>query len=146
MQLVTPQTRTPLKREGPVYIVATAHEQARLRPVLTVLVQQALRVAYDRAARNGGGLARPALVMLDEAGNIAPLADLPGYAATAPSHGITFVTIWQDLAQIEAIYRHRAQTVLNNHRAKLFGSGIGDVATLDYLSRLVASTARPSAP
>ncbi len=128
---------TWLSGDHSVYIVATAHEQARLRPVLTVLVQQALRAAYDRAARNGGALARPALVMLDEAGNIAPLADLPGYAATARSHGITLVTIWQDLAQIEAIYRHRAQTVLNNHRAKLFGSGIADVATLDYLSRLV---------
>jgi type IV secretion system protein VirD4 len=120
-----------------IYIVATAHEQARLRPVLTVLVQQALRTAYDRAARNGGTLEHPALVLLDEAGNIAPLADLPGYAATARSHGITLVTVWQDLAQIEAIYRHRAQTVLNNHRAKLFASGIADVATLDYLSRLV---------
>ncbi len=126
-----------LSGDHSIYIVATAHEQARLRPVLTVLVQQALRAAYDRAARNGGALAQPALVLLDEAGNIAPLGDLPGYAATARSHGITLVTIWQDLAQIEAIYGHRAQTVLNNHRAKLFGSGIADVATLDYLSRLV---------
>ncbi len=126
-----------LSGDHSIYIVATAHEQARLRPVLTVLVQQALRTAYDRAARNGGALSHPALVLLDEAGNIAPLGDLPGYAATARSHGITLVTIWQDLAQIEAIYGHRAQTVLNNHRAKLFGSGIADVATLDYLSRLV---------
>ncbi len=126
-----------LSGDHSIYIVATAHEQARLRPVLTVLVQQALRAAYDRAARNGGALNHPALVLLDEAGNIAPLGDLPGYAATARSHGITLVTVWQDLAQIEAIYRHRAQTVLNNHRAKLFASGIADVATLDYVSRLV---------
>src|SRR5439155_19475159 len=74
---------------------------------------------------------------LDEAGNIAPLPDLPTYAATARGHGITFVTVWQDLAQIDALYRQRAQTVLNNHGAKLFGAGIADAATLDYLSRLV---------
>ena len=121
-----------------LYVVATAHEQARLRPVLSVLVQQAVRSAYDDAARRDGGrLANPLLVMLDEAANIAPLPDLPGYAATARSHGITLVTIWQDLAQLRDLYGHQAQTLLNNHRAKLFGSGIADVDTLDYLSRLI---------
>ena len=39
--------------------------------------------------------------MLDEAGNIAPLRDLPGYASTARSHGISLVTVWQDLAHNE---------------------------------------------
>jgi type IV secretory pathway TraG/TraD family ATPase VirD4 len=120
-----------------IYVVATAHEQARLRPVLTVLVQQAIRTAYERANALGGTLEQPCLVLLDEAGNIAPLRDLPGYASTARSHGITLVSIWQDLAQIKAIYRDRAQTVLNNHQAKLFGTGIADDATLEYVSRLI---------
>lgn len=120
-----------------IYVVATAHEQARLRPVLTVLVQQAIRAAYDNAAANGGTLARPCLALLDEAGNIAPLRDLPSYASTARSHGISIVSIWQDLAQIRAIYHDRAPTVLNNHRAKLFGTGISDQETLEYVSRLI---------
>jgi type IV secretion system protein VirD4 len=81
-------------------------------------------------------------VLLDEAGNIAPLRDLPGYASTARSHGITFVSIWQDLAQIKSIYGERAQTVLNNHRAKLFGAGIADDPTLEYVSRLIGDTRR----
>ena len=72
----------------------------------------------------------------------APLRDLPTYAATARSHGITLVTVWQDLAQIRATYRDRAQTVLNNHRAKLFGAGIADVPTLEYLSGLVGDELR----
>jgi type IV secretion system protein VirD4 len=123
--------------DNTIYVVATAHEQARLRPVLTVLVQQAIRAAYDSAAANGGTLARPCLALLDEAGNIAPLRDLPSYASTARSHGITIVSIWQDLAQIRAIYHDRAPTVLNNHRAKLFGTGISDQETLEYVSRLI---------
>ena len=123
--------------DNTIYVVATAHEQARLRPVLTVLVQQAIRAAYDSAAANGGSLARPCLALLDEAGNIAPLRDLPSYASTARSHGITIVSIWQDLAQIRAIYHDRAPTVLNNHRAKLFGTGISDQETLEYVSRLI---------
>jgi type IV secretory pathway TraG/TraD family ATPase VirD4 len=110
--------------------------------VLTVLVQQAIRAAYDRANRRGGTLEHPCLALLDEAGNIAPLRDLPGYASTARSHGITFVSIWQDLAQIKSIYGERAQTVLNNHRAKLFGAGIADDPTLEYVSRLIGDTRR----
>ncbi|MEZ5230750.1 MAG: TraG/TraD/VirD4 family protein [Acidimicrobiales bacterium] len=123
-------------------MIATAHEQARLRPVPNVLIQQAIRIAYDTATVKGGKLDHPCLVMLDEAGNIAPLRDLPGYAATARSHDISLVTIWQDLAQIKSIYGDRAQTVLNNHRAKMFGTGIADDATLDYLSRLIGEERR----
>jgi type IV secretion system protein VirD4 len=126
-----------------IYVVATAHEQARLRPVLTVLVQQAIRAAYDTAASTTDGrLPHPCLVLLDEAGNTAPLRDLPGYASTARSHGITLVSVWQDLAQVRAMYRDRAQTVLNNHRAKLFGTGIADEATLEYVSRLIGDERR----
>ncbi|MGH9036119.1 MAG: type IV secretory system conjugative DNA transfer family protein, partial [Acidimicrobiia bacterium] len=131
-----------LAGDNTIYVVATSHEQARLRPVLTVLVQQAIRAAYDTALQHGGTLERPCLILLDEAGNIAPLRDLPGYVATARSHGITLVSVWQDLAQVRAIYHDRAQTVLNNHRAKLFGTGIADDATLEYVSRLVGDEAR----
>lgn len=120
-----------------IYVVATVDEQERLRPVFTVLVQQLVRRAYEVANLNGGTLPLPCLVLLDEAGNIAPLKDLPGYASTARSHGISLVTVWQDLAQIRAIYGNRAPTVLNNHRAKIFGTGISDADTLEYVSRLV---------
>jgi type IV secretion system protein VirD4 len=133
---------TWLSGDHTLYVVATAHEQARLRPVLTVLVQQAIRRAYDTAAATKGRLAHPCLVLLDEAGNTAPLRDLPGYASTARSHAITLVTVWQDLAQIKAAYADRAQTVLNNHRAKLFGAGIADADTLEYVSKLIGDQAR----
>lgn len=86
-----------------------------------MLLQEAIRTAYDAANRHGGALDHPCLVLLDEAGNIAPLKDLPGYASTARSHGITFVTIWQDLAQIKSIYGDRAHTVLNRPYAMKLG-------------------------
>lgn len=119
-----------------VFVVAPSFEQTRLRPVLTVLIQQAIRRAYETANAAGGTLEHPCLVLLDEAGNITPLADLPVYAATARSHGISLVTVWQDLAQIQSIYGDRAATVLNNHRAKIFGRELGDLDTLEYVSRL----------
>lgn len=127
-----------LDGDNTIFVVSTAHEQKRLRPVLTVLMQQAIRRAYDVASRSQGGrLGAPCLILLDEAGNIAPLPDLPSYVSTARSHGITLVTVWQDNAQITAIYGDRARTVLNNHRAKLYGTGLGDETALDYVSRLV---------
>lgn len=130
-----------LSGDNTIFVVATSHEQARLRPVLTTLVQQGVRAAFDAAMRNGGTLSDPCLVLLDEAGNTAPLKDLPAYASTARSHGISLVTVWQDLAQVKAIYRDRAQTVINNHRAKLFGTGIADDHTLEYVSRLIGDVA-----
>lgn len=127
-----------LSGDNTIFVVSTAHEQKRLRPVLTVLMQQAIRRAYDVASRSPGGrLPKPCLVLLDEAGNIAPLPDLPSYVSTARSHGITLVTVWQDHGQVSAVYGDRARTVLNNHKAKLYGSGLGDETALDYVSRLV---------
>jgi len=125
-----------------IFVSAPPHEQTRLRPVLSVLLQQAVRTAYETANAAGGTLGQPCLVLLDEAGNITPLRDLPTYASTARSHGITLVSIWQDLSQMRAVYRDRAQTVLNNHQAKLFGTGQSDDATLEYLSRLVGDERR----
>jgi type IV secretion system protein VirD4 len=131
-----------LSGDNTIYVVAQAHEHDRLRPVLTVLMQQAIRRAYDTATREGGRLSNRALVLLDEAGNIAPLPDLPGYVSTARSHGITLVTVWQDLAQINSTYGERGRTILNNHRAKLFGTGIGDEVALEYVSRMVGDEQR----
>ena len=66
-----------------------------------------------------------------------PLSDLDALASTAAGHGMQLVTIWHDLAQINARYGARAATVANNHRAKLFLSGISDPSTLDYASHLI---------
>ena len=120
-----------------IYVVSAAHDQARLRPVLAVLVADAIRTAFDTANRSGGTLDQPLLALLDEAGTMAPLTELPTWAATARSHGISLVTVWQDLAQIKSRYGPLASTVLNNHRAKLFGSGIADRDTLDTLAALI---------
>jgi type IV secretion system protein VirD4 len=76
------------------------------------------------------------LVVLDEAANIAPLRNLDALASTAAGLGVQLVTVWQDLAQIEARYGRRAQTIINNHRAKVLLSGISDPSALDYVSRI----------
>jgi type IV secretion system protein VirD4 len=119
-----------------LYLCAPAHDQRRLRGVFVALVKQVLEAAFTKAARSGP-LDPPLLVVLDEAANIAPVAELDGLAATCAGHGIQLVTVWHDLAQIAARYGARAPTVLNNHRARLFLSGIAEPATLEHASALV---------
>jgi type IV secretion system protein VirD4 len=119
-----------------LFVCAPGHEQERLRPVFSTLIHEILTTAYERANREGA-LDPPLLVVLDEAANIAPLKDLDSLAATAAGHGVQLVTVWQDLAQVNARYGERAATVVSNHRAKVFLSGISDTATLEYASRLL---------
>ncbi len=120
-----------------LFVCAPAHEQQRLRPVFSALVSQVLLAAYERATVRGAPLDPPLLVVLDEAANVAPLTELDTIAATAASHGIQLVTIWQDMAQVAARYGARAATVVNNHRAKVVLSGISDPATLEHVSLLI---------
>jgi type IV secretion system protein VirD4 len=134
-----------LEANNTLYLCAPAHEQRRLRPLFSGLVTRVLEAAYDSAARRGRPLDPPLLVVLDEAANVAPLAELDVLASTAAGHGIQLVTVWQDLAQINARYGPRAGTVVNNHRAKLFLSGIADPATLEHASALIGEAEQPVA-
>lgn len=120
-----------------LYLCAPAHDQRRLRPLFTAVVRQIVEHAYETVTRTGCPLDPPLLIVLDEAANIAPLEDLDTLASTAAGHGIQLVTIWQDLAQVTARYGPRAGTVVNNHRAKVFLSGISDPSTLDHASHLI---------
>ena len=122
-----------------LYVSAPLHEQARLRPLFTTLVQTVLAAAYEKAAAYGR-LDPPLLLVLDEAANVAPLRDLAQIASTAAGLGIQLVTVWQDRAQIVHRYGDAADTVVNNHRAKLLLSGITDARTTTELAQLIGET------
>src|SRR3546814_12292213 len=69
--------------------------------------------------------------------DLAAVPSLDTLAATAAGQGIQLVSVFQDLAQIRERYGTRALTIVNNHRAKLIGSGIADPDTLDYAARVL---------
>jgi type IV secretion system protein VirD4 len=123
-----------------LYLCAPTHEQRRLRPLFCALTTAVLDTAFARSARSGEALDPPLLVVLDESAHIAPLAELDTLAATAASHGVQLVTVWQDLAQLNARYGARTGTVVNNHRVKVFLSGIADPVTLEHASALIGDT------
>jgi type IV secretory pathway TraG/TraD family ATPase VirD4 len=80
-------------------------------------------------------------LFLDEAGNCAALSDLDVLATTARGQGIQLVTVWHDKSQLEARYGTKASTILNNHRAKLFLSGLADLSALELGARLIGEQA-----
>ena len=136
---ITPQWL--LSGSNTVFLCATATAQERLRPLFVTLIDEVVAHVYAEAARTGRPLAAPLLVVLDEAANIAPLPRLDQLAATGAGQGLQLVTVVQDLAQIEARWGRKADTILNNHRAKLFGTGLSCERTLTYLTRLLGDQA-----
>jgi type IV secretion system protein VirD4 len=131
-----PAVDIPALLEGrdTVYLVAPSKDQERLAPLFAGLVEHVLDSAYARAA--AGQPCEPSLLLvLDEAANTAPIRNLPQIAATAAGQGVQVVTVFQDLAQARSRYGEAADTILANHRAKLFLSGISDGRTLEYLGR-----------
>ena len=60
---------------------------------------------------------------------------------TARGQGIQLVTVWHDKSQLEARYGPKASTILNNHRAKLFLSGLADLSALELGARLIGDQA-----
>ena len=125
-----------------LYICASAREQRRLRPVFVTLLQEMLEAAYRQAGQLGGPLTPGLLVVLDEVANIAPLPDLDVLVSTGAGHGVQLLTILQDVAQAYDRWgRERADTIINNHRAKLLGAGLADERALDWVGRLLGEYA-----
>jgi type IV secretion system protein VirD4 len=66
------------------------------------------------------------------------LPNLAEIAATGAGQGVQVLSVFQNLSQISERWgRDRADTLIANHTARLFGSGIADRATLDYLGAIL---------
>ena len=124
-------------RANTAFLCAPTDEQARLRPLFATLVREVIGEVYSRASRTGQPIDRPLLIVLDEAANIAPLPDLDQIASTGAGQGLQLVTVFQDLSQVHQRWGAKADTIVNNHRAKLFGPGISCAKTLEYLRRVL---------
>jgi type IV secretion system protein VirD4 len=119
------------------YLSATVTDQARLRPLFVTLIDEITSEVYARSAHTGQPIEPPLLVVLDEAANIAPLPDLDQLASTGAGQGIQLVTVVQDLEQMRARWPQRAETIVNNHRAKIIGAGISCPTTLQHVTRIL---------
>lgn len=106
-----------------LYLNTPEHDQARFRPLCSMIVRRMIATAYERSAQNGGPLDPPLLVVLDDVLGIAPIYDLASLASTGPARGVQIVSVVQDTEQVVARYGDNADDVIGNHGAKLVLAG-----------------------
>ena len=116
----------PGRGRNTLYVCMPEHpkDAARFAVVFGGLISALTDAAYEKRNRDNKPL--PNLLLgLDEAGNTAA-SWLPQISTTCASVGITLMTFWQSLAQIEHRYRDEAPTLFTNHLTKIFFGGISD--------------------
>lgn len=121
-----------------LYLVAPPNRQGEVGPVFGTLLRIHLDDVFARPPKSG------LLLVLDEAANIAPIANLDEVVSVISAYKVQMMTIFQDFSQVRARYGDRAATVVNNHRAKLFLGAISDPETI-YLAETLCGSAMPTA-
>ncbi|MGH7881864.1 MAG: type IV secretory system conjugative DNA transfer family protein [Candidatus Dormibacteraceae bacterium] len=127
-----------LDGENTLYLVAPLEDQDRLAILFVAVIQILLDTTAEIAQSSPSGkIPQRLLLVMDELANTAPIEKLPNYLSTGFSQGISVIAVFQDMAQIRDRYQERTETIINNSRAKLFLSGIGDMQTLETAEKLV---------
>jgi type IV secretion system protein VirD4 len=117
-----------------VYVCAPARHQELVAPIIVAFLEQARAGCHAAWA---GAVGRPPLTLvLDELANIAPLPGLPGLVSEGGSQGALTLACLQDLSQARVRWGPAADGFLSLFGTKLVLPGIGDLATLELVSRL----------
>jgi type IV secretion system protein VirD4 len=122
-----------------VYICAPARYQQLVAPIVVAFLEQVRAGAYAQAAAAVAGQAAPLLpvtLVLDELANIAPLPDLPAMVSEGGSQGLLTLACLQDLSQARQRWGRAADGFLSLFGTKLVLPGIGDLDSLELVSRL----------
>jgi len=124
-----------------IYVCAPARYQALVAPVVVSFLEQ-LRAATYSAAANGG-LRLPVTLVLDEVANVAPLPDLPAMVSEGGGQGLLTMACLQDLSQARGRWGPAAEGFFSLFGTKVMLAGIGDMKTLEAVSRLAGQTDVP---
>jgi type IV secretory pathway TraG/TraD family ATPase VirD4 len=125
-----------LSSEGTMYLLASLSGQQRSRALLGALRNEVVARASALAAREGGVLDRPLLIVHDEAAHSSGLEQLSALAATGVGQGITVLTVFQDMGQIAHAHGALASSLVLNHRARVLLAGTIDQASVDLFVAL----------
>ena len=117
-----------------VYLCAPAREQDLLAPITVAFIEAARAGAY-RAARDRPPVT-PLTLVLDETANIAPLPGLPALVSEGGGQGVLTVACLQDLSQARQRWGPAADGFVSLFGTKVVLPGIGELATLELVSRL----------
>jgi len=128
-----------------IYICAPARYQDLVAPIVVAFLEQVRAGAYaasrgtesvGAAAGGASAAAVPLTLILDELANIAPIPDLPAMISEGGGQRLLTLACLQDLSQARQRWGPAADGFLSLFGAKLVLPGIGDLATLELVSRL----------
>ena len=117
-----------------IYVCAPARYQALMAPVVVAFLEQVRAATYRAAAE--GALRLPVTLVLDEVANVAPLPDLPAMVSEGGGQGLLTLACLQDLSQARTRWGPAADGFFSLFGTKVLFPGIGDMRTLDAVSRL----------
>jgi type IV secretory pathway TraG/TraD family ATPase VirD4 len=117
-----------------IYVCAPARYQALTAPLLVAFLEQLRAATYQAAA--AATLRLPVTLVLDEVANIAPLPDLPAMVSEGGGQGLLTLACLQDLSQARARWGAAADGFFSLFGTKVVLPGIGDLRTLETISRL----------
>ena len=126
-------SRMPQGRDT-VYVCAPARYQALMAPVVVAFLEQVRAATYQAAG--GGTLRLPVTLVLDEVANVAPLPDLPAMVSEGGGQGLLTMACLQDLSQARGRWGAAADGFFSLFGTKVLLPGIGDIKTLETVSRL----------
>jgi type IV secretory pathway TraG/TraD family ATPase VirD4 len=122
-----------------VYVCAPARYQQLVAPIVVAFLDQVRAGAYAQAAAAVAARDAPPLpvtLVLDELANIAPLPDLPAMVSEGGGQGLLTLACLQDLSQARHRWGRAADGFLSLFGTKLVLPGIGDLDSLELVSRL----------
>jgi type IV secretion system protein VirD4 len=121
---------------GTVYLIGADAEHGSVAPYFAAAADEMFEQARQAAARNGGRLARPLTLALDEAATIVPVP-LHKWTSVAAGYNITVIAGIQALSQMPARWgEHDAKTIRTNFTVKVIGGGFTDEGELESLSSI----------
>ncbi|MFN8034144.1 MAG: TraM recognition domain-containing protein [Mycobacterium sp.] len=124
---------------GTLYCLATDRGAAASAGLVSALIEDIAYTARITAARSPGGrMDPPALFLLDECANVAPIPSLPSLLADGRGQNLTVIPIFQTLAQVRSRYGDEdASTVFSASQVKLILGGADDADDCSDLSALI---------
>jgi type IV secretion system protein VirD4 len=128
------EARDFVESGGTVYVSAPGEHQRGVAPLVAGLVDQIRAAGY--AHHREGRSTAPVLLALDEAANIAPLPELPALVSEGGGQGVLTLACFQDLSQARARWGKAADGFMSLFGSKLVLGGVGEVSTLEAVSRL----------
>jgi type IV secretion system protein VirD4 len=111
----------------------------RVASLFVGILMTAVTKAYGMANTMPRGRLDPELgLFLDELANVVPIEELPALASQGAGRGVILMSIVQDMSQLRSRYgSDKANSILNNHGAKIVLPGISDPETTEMVAKMV---------